>query len=96
MGVSLRELKLAVAFLAVVLLLATGCHSTSTNNSAARSKKDSLEGNWILTEYYDSIMANKSIATNSLHRIAWEAFALKIENDCLFTYGLLFTTQKSK
>jgi len=49
-----------------------------------------------LTEYYDSIMANKSIATNSLHRIAWEAFALKIENDCLFTYGLLFTTQKSK
>lgn len=49
-----------------------------------------LNGNWILTDYLDSILTDQTIAKHTRYLIAYEALYLKIEHDTLRSTGLLF------
>jgi hypothetical protein len=51
---------------------------------------------WILTNYFDSILKDKSISKHRLYPITWSAMALNIKKDTLHSVGLLYVKEKIK
>jgi hypothetical protein len=49
----------------------------------------SLDGYWILTDYLDSILKDRSISKHRMYPIAWSAMALNIHRDTLYSTGLI-------
>lgn len=54
----------------------------------ADSKQIDLTGHWVMTNYFDSILTNKTIAKYRMLLPAWIAILLEIRNDSIFCYGL--------
>lgn len=48
-----------------------------------------LEGNWVLTNYFDNIMRYKAIAQFRITTLASNAWAFRISNDSIHTAGLV-------
>lgn len=45
------------------------------------------EGFWVLSEYFDSINTNKSIADYRIQDAVWSSLAIKVTKDSIFSYG---------
>jgi hypothetical protein len=85
-------------YLIGILIFATSCQPNSTlNDNDINShgfnildSSSTLNGYWILTDYFDNILVNKSIAKNRLHKISWTMFAFEIKKDSLRALGLIY------
>lgn len=85
----------------IFVLLLNGCQSNENNTESLKITTDttfseeinenkSLDGYWILTDYFDSIFKDKAIAKHRLYKIAWSAMSFKIKEDSMFSTGLLY------
>ena len=91
-----------LSFIFCITSFNVGCHSQSstndsfpsTNQSQKTTNASDIDGYYILSEYYDSIMIDKAIAKNSIHKISWTMFAIKIENDSIRALGLVYPETK--
>lgn len=54
-----------------------------------------LNGTWGLTNYFDTIIANKKLAEYRLQSPTWFAILIEIEDDCLKTYGSIESDEYS-
>jgi hypothetical protein len=54
----------------------------------------SVDGYWIMSDYIDSILKNKTIEKQTRKRMTWTAVILHIENDTLTYYGLILGNKK--
>ncbi len=87
----------------LIILVFIACNNLSKNkqNHTLINKQNwddmrLIEGHWILTNYYDSILKDKSISKYRLNPIAWHAIVIKIANDSLFYNGLIHSNGKMK
>jgi hypothetical protein len=87
-------------FILCIFIFASGCHNNSTfNENTQKTSNDSfsesrLNGYWILSDYFDSILFDKSIAKNRMHEISWAMFVFEIRNDSLRALGLVYPETK--
>ena len=54
----------------------------------------SIDGYWIMSDYIDSILNNKTIEEQTRKRMTWTAIILHIEKDTLTHYGLIQGNEK--
>ena len=59
------------------------------------STEDGLDGIWALSNYFDPIIANKSIVNCQSQIPAWFGILLEIKNDAVLTYGSLIDMNKN-
>ena len=73
--------------------LLISCNSSYNNDVSDTDLKNShvtefdLNGTWGLTNYFDTIIANKELAKYRLQRPTWFAILLEIENDSIKSFG---------
>lgn len=99
-------LKTTLYLLTLGAYLAIGClpkvgeppttDKLEADRSAGSEELKSLDGYWILTDYFDNIFKYKEIAKHRLHPIAWSTMNFKIHADSLFSTGLLFIKKEVK
>jgi hypothetical protein len=92
-------LKVFIYIIFLIPIILTSCDNNPSMHKSSESAivaKGKLDGNWILTEYYDSILTGKSIAKNRLHEISWNMFAFKIDGENLTSLGILYPKTKYK
>jgi len=95
-----NNMKLFIYFFLGVVII--GCQpiipkkiiQDNTKDTIITPKFRNLEGNWILSEYYDSIIKHKKIQEYSFYYISLNAISLYIKNDSINNIGLLFKNQK--
>lgn len=88
----------------VYLLLASFCWACSAHQSNEQEKNDRLpkddlkvlEGNWVMSNYLDSIRKYKAIERFSLAPLTFTAIVLKVKQDSLYSYGLLHLHKNGK
>ena len=89
-------------FLIFSLIVFFSCRNrtneTLENNYNNLNETDlaSLDGYWIMSNYIDSILQNKTIEEQTRKRLTWTAIILHIENDTLTYYGLILGNKKLK
>jgi hypothetical protein len=75
-------------------------HTTKTIDNVSEKQNDIdyslISGYWIMSNYIDSILQNKSIEEHSRKRMAWSAIILHIKEDTLKYYGLIRGNNKLK
>ena len=85
----------------ILVILFISCNSSAKNDVSEASLKDNsicdsinitqakfeLNGTWGLTNYFDTIIANKELAKYRSIRPTWFAILLQIENDSLKNFG---------
>jgi hypothetical protein len=88
-------------------ILFISCNSSSKNNASDTDSKDNgitdsviiaqaefdLNGTWGLTNYFDTIIANKELAKYRLQTPTWFAILLEIDNDSLKSFGSIDNDQ---
>ncbi len=98
-------LKTTAYILILVIFGFTSCqhnqNTSSTQNddskvSASRKTTKELDGFWILTDYFDSIIKDKAIAKHSQYPISGEMMSFIIQNDSLFSKGIIMRSFKTK
>ena len=67
-----------------------------TNSSVGATELKTLDGYWILTDYFDNILEDQAIAKHRLYPLAWSTMNFKIHADSLFSTGLLFIKKQVK
>jgi hypothetical protein len=88
----------------VYLLLASFCWACSAPQSNEQDKnnrlpKDDLkvlEGNWIMSNYLDSIKKYKAIERFTSGPLTFTAIMLRVKQDSLYSYGLLQSHKNGK
>jgi hypothetical protein len=60
---------------------------TDSITNSSSEEKNSLNGTWGLTNYFDTIIRNKEIAKYRIQTPTWFAILLKFENDTLISFG---------
>lgn len=88
----------------VYLLLASFCWACSAPQSNEQDKNDRLpkddlkvlEGNWVMSNYLDSIKKYKAIERFTMAPLTLSAIGLNITQDSIHTYGLLYGEQGKK
>jgi len=75
-----------------LLLLSLSCNQKKTNVLVS---KENIEGYWILSNYIDKIMENKSIYPQVKQKLTWNVILLKIDNDSIETHGLIMKNKLS-
>ncbi|UKN02009.1 hypothetical protein K6119_00575 [Paracrocinitomix mangrovi] len=92
-------MKHLIYLLGIIALVACNSGATNQDNDANQnieSKSDSslvelsdsnLNGTWGLTNYFDTIIANKEIAKYRVQIPTWFAIILEIEHDSIKSYG---------
>lgn len=98
--------KRAILFLVIVTFVWISCQSNHLKKSKNEdlinfidNEKDinkKLEGFWILTNYYDSIIKDKSISKHRIYPISWSAMTLQIKKDTMLSNGLLYIMDRIK
>jgi hypothetical protein len=98
-------LKTTAYILIFVIFGLTSCqlnqNTSSTQNDDSKASTSSkttkeLDGFWILTDYLDSIVKDKAIAKHSQYPISGEMMSFRIQNDSLFSKGIIFRGFKTK
>lgn len=59
-----------------------------------KSQNDAIVGIWGMTNYFDSITYNKSIASYRIQPLTWSSIILEIKNDSISQYGSIFRSEK--
>lgn len=98
-------LKTTVYILIFAICSLIACQGNQ-NNSSAENIHDStsafstttkdLDGYWILTDYIDSILKDKSIAKHSQYPISEAVMSFRIHNDSLFSKGIILRGYDAK
>ena len=71
-------------------------HLSDPNNTRTKNVEQfNLQGNWILTNYYDSILKNKTISKYRLNPIAWNLMSLQFKGDTMYSYGIFAKRRKT-
>lgn len=97
-------MKNIIYILGIVLI---SCNSSSKNDVSNKDLKGSgitdsvntsqtqfdLNGTWAMTNYFDTIIANKKLAKYRLQTPTWFAILLEIENDLLKSFGSIDNDQ---
>jgi len=73
-----------------VILLTISSFSKEKENSIAKNSHFELNGTWGLTNYFDTIIANKELAKYRLQTPTWFAILIKIEEDSLECFGSIY------
>jgi len=79
----------------IVLLIIFGCKNAASNNVSLKEKENliannsdsDLNGIWGLTNYFDTIVANKELAKYRLQTPTWFAIFIEIKDDSLKCFG---------
>ena len=69
--------------------------SLEGQSSVTEKAKFDLNGIWGLTNYFDSIIANKELAKYRLQPPTWFGILLQIKNDSLISFGSLIETNQT-
>jgi hypothetical protein len=98
-------LKTTTYILILTICGLIACHGNKNNSSSqnnfdstsvlSKTTKD-LDDYWILTDYIDSILKDKSIASHSQYPISEMVMAFRINNDSLFSIGIIFNGEEVK
>lgn len=59
------------------------------NHSDSLINANELNGTWGMTQYFDSIVSNKTIVKYRVQYPTWFGILIEIDNDSLFSYGSL-------
>lgn len=59
-----------------------------------KSQNDAIVGIWGMTNYFDSITYNNSIASYRMQPLTWSSIILEIDNDSIAHYGSIFRSEK--
>ena len=81
----------------MILLACNQCEKESAlgkGEIVAKIQWSSLNGGWIMSDYIDSILANRSIAEQASKGLTWSAVILIIDDDTLASHGLLYGKKK--
>ncbi len=85
-------MKTAIPFLFTLFIFS--CANAPKTENPPRSFPTSLQGEWILSEYIDSIYQNKKVAKYRGLRAAQGAILLDIEEDTIHTFGSVYHHSK--
>ncbi len=82
----------------------SACNNTKTSSTTSiqaivsdkqYKQKNSLNGVWGMTNYFDTIITKKELAKYRLQAPTWFAILLKIQNKNLYAYGSIYKSQKT-
>ena len=86
--------------LLIVCVSAIANHIINSRDSSIEERdiiisnvESDLNGTWGLTNYFDTIIANKELAKYRLQTPTWFAIILEIENDSLRNFGSIYRNQ---
>ena len=95
-----KKIYILVFTLLIVCVSAIANHIINSRDSSFEERdiiisnvESDLNGTWGLTNYFDTIIANKELAKYRLQTPTWFAIILEIENDSLENYGSIETNQ---
>ena len=74
-------------YINIILLLSISCQ---TQDKPDEEPVNPLNGTWIMTQYFDSTVTNKSIAKYRVQEATWFSIMIDIQQDTIITYGSLF------
>jgi len=88
--------KLNHISLLLLILISISCKTEKENhklksNTETELKKDSLNGVWIMTSYFDTIIKNKTISKYRFQKPAWHSLLIEISNDSIHNYGSIIS-----
>lgn len=73
-----------------IILLFVNCQTQENETTQVNIPTNSLNGTWVMTQYFDTIMANKSIAKYRTQDATWFSILIDIQQDTIITYGSMF------
>ena len=87
--------KLYYISLLILILINTSCKTEKKNeklnsNTEVKIEHDNLNGTWVMTSYFDSIIKNKLISKYTITP-TWHALIIEISNDSIYNYGSILS-----
>jgi hypothetical protein len=93
----IKVLKLAIGIQILIFLISCGNGNYQRTVEQEVKKEDSLsilklqnQGIWVLSNYFDSVVIEKSIAKFRMNNINWSSLLLNFDNDTLRIYGSIY------
>ncbi len=88
--------KLNHISLFILILISISCKTEKKNeglnlNLETESQNYNLNGTWVMTSYFDSIIKNKSISKYRIKSPTWHALIIEVSNDSLHNYGSIIS-----